>query len=850
MFFPFASDFQMMLKFICLYLVLLSVEIFSQSGSVGGRVTDDTGPFQSVNIIIMETGRGTVSDSTGSYEIRNVPAGEYEIRFSAVGYESVFENITIVGGKRVQLDVRMKVTAIEFGTIEIVDKGQVQGDTRTSFIDLNPRSAKVLPGAAEDVMRTLQALPGVLAPNDYSSQLIIRGSGPDQNLIIMDDIEVFNPYRLYGVISMFNPDAVSDINLISGGFPARYGDRLSAVLDVTNREGLTKNYLSGSLNASIIDANLVLEGRNPFNVPGSWIVNSRRTYYDLIIEPFVKNAGLVEEDVTFPNFYDFQGKVVFGPFNGHRFLINGIHSQDGVNVVSSRERSRPDSIGVYNVTRNDIAGLAWHYVPSKNLLNKLTLSWYRNGGVAEFDSRVLDPSLDRERFRDVLADTISSYLLNVNFDTEFLFEKYSLDNKFTYFWGENTFEAGAGADFMTSEIILNFDIDPQLKAFFLNNPQFTAVFNNIRNLKEFTRYRVYMENNFSLGRRLFFHPGVRLDYYDVLGKLYLSPRISLSYAINNITTLRGVWGMYYQSPGYEKLLDQSSLIDLNEAYTRTLNAENAFHYILGIERWLTSEWNLRLEGYYKDFRDLIIQQRVSGTRFFTEPVPGRDPRYLTGWTPPIPVRGDSLTQIPVNNSYGEAYGIEVLLAKRNIAERSRISGWISYAHAYAYRFDNGKKFPFRFDQRNTINIVMNYQYNQWWSVGLRWQYGSGFPYSQPLGIMPRIYYADTDLDGEPDSPLIAVRRNEEGENEVIYDVNYDGQKLNARKPPYHRLDLRLTALAEFWSLDWTFYLDIINVYNRSNVIGYNYSISPELTLERRKSTMFPIIPTFGFSVKF
>ena len=126
-------------------------------------------------------------------------------------------------------------------------KVQQQNDTRTSLIDLNPRNAKILPGAAEDVFRTLQSLPGILAPNDFSSQLIVRGSGPDQNLIMMDDIEIFNPYRLYGVVSMFNPDAVSDVNLISGGFPAKYGDRLSAVLDVTNREGDKTKNLKGIL---------------------------------------------------------------------------------------------------------------------------------------------------------------------------------------------------------------------------------------------------------------------------------------------------------------------------------------------------------------------------------------------------------------------------------------------------------------------------------------------------------------------------------------------------------------------------------------------------------------------------
>jgi hypothetical protein len=163
----------------------------------------------------------------------------------------------------------------------------------------------------------------------------------------------------------------------------------------------------------------VLEGKNPFNIPGSWIINSRRTYYDLIIEPFVKNAGLVDENVTFPSFYDFQGKLVFGPFKNHKFIINGIHSSDGVDVVSSKNRKTADSIGVYNVTKNDIAGLAWHFIPSKKVLNKLTLSWYRNNGTTDFDSQVLDPSLDRDRFKDIIPDTISQYLLNVKFNTDF-----------------------------------------------------------------------------------------------------------------------------------------------------------------------------------------------------------------------------------------------------------------------------------------------------------------------------------------------------------------------------------------------------------------------------------------------
>jgi hypothetical protein len=216
--------------------------------------------------------------------------------------------------------------------------------------------------------------------------------------------------------------------------------------------------------------------------------------------------------------------------------------------------------------------------------------------------------------------------------------------------------------------------------------------------------------------------------------------------------------------------------------------------------------------------------------------------------------GDSLTQIPVNSYYGEAYGAELFLARTNISSDFPLSGWISYSLAFADIYEEGKKYPFRFDQRNTINIVLNYKINSWLEAGTRWQYGSGFPTSEPLGIKPRIILMDRDLDGIPETPEIATRNTgssgADEEQIVIFDIDYGDRKLNGRKPAYHRLDIRVTAYTRFWNLDWSFYLDVINVYNRTNIIGYNYYINPDLSVGRRGSKMFPIIPTLGFSMRF
>ena len=843
-----------MKKYIIL-LLFFAEAAFAQTGSISGTVTENGTPLPGVNIFIPDSFTGTVSEENGSYRIEKIPSGEIDIRFSNVGYKTKTFSVSIVPNRTLMLNVAMEPEAIEVDQIEITDKRiQAQEDTRTSVIDLSPKSAKTLPGAVTDVFRTLQSLPGVLSPSDFSSQLVIRGSGPDQNLIVMDDVEIFNPYRLYGVVSMFNPEAVSDIELITGGFPARYGDRLSAVLDITNKQGSRSDNLAGSINASIVSANLILEGKNPFNIPGSWLINSRRTYYDLIIEPFVKNAGLVEDNVSFPNFHDVQGKFSFGPFNGHKFFLNGIYSRDGVNVISGEERQTPDSISVFDLSKNDMASFAWHFAPGKSLLNKFIVSWYRNSGDTNFDSQFLDPSLNRDNFDNASADTLSEYLLNFKFNTDYSFRKYSFDERLLYYWGgKNELEAGAGIDFMQTTLSATFDLDPQLQAFLESNPNINAALDDILDVKDYTRTRAYLQNRFNFLGKFNFQPGIRADYYEILNKFYFAPRFSFSYALDDITTLRAVWGIYYQSPGYEKIRDQNVFLDLDKKFTRNIDAEKAEHYVVSMDRWLTNEWKIKAEAYYKDFNNLIVPKVAQGINYYTEPVSGKNIRFRNAWTRPVPVIGDSVTQIPVNNSYGESYGLELLLEKRNIYGKSRVNGWISYAYAFANRFEDGFEIPFRYDQRHTFNLVLDYKASSWFDFSVRFQYGSGFPTTVPVGFKPRVILNDSNGDLIPDDPNLAVRRTLNGETEnVIFDVDYGSRKnqLQSRLPVYHRLDLRFNFYAGYWNLNWIFYLDIINVYNRSNIINYDYFVNDDLVLESEATSMFPILPTIGFSIKF
>lgn len=841
-------------------LVIAALLIFSTNafaGEIKGKIVGEDGlPIPNVNLILLGTKYGISSDLNGQFVLKDIPPAKYRLQVSAIGYETKVIEINLLQSREVELKIVLKQIAVEIQSVIVsASKIQSQEDTRTSLINIEPRSAKMLPGAGEDVLRTLQALPGVSSINDFSSQLIIRGSGPDQNLIIFDDVEVFNPYRLYGAISMFNPETVEDINLITGGFPARYGDRLSAVLEVTNRDGIKNKFFSGNVNVNLTNANVVLEGKNPFGINGSWIFNSRRTYYDLLLEPFVKRTGLIKGDFSFPNFYDFQFKTSVFPFTGHKISFTAVHSRDGVSLITNGKRVSPDSIGILDWSFNNIYAVSYQFT-TKNLSNKLILSYYNNNGETNFDSKFLDPTLNREDFSGNISDSLRPYLLNFAFNSLFDFRKYSIEDRLLLYSGKSNFEFGAGLDVMTTEIKFDLKLDPQLKAIINSFANFRSIFEKFKSNLNYWRFRTYIQSNLPVfsSDKVFISPGLRFDYYDILRKYYISPRVGLSLPLDDITTIRTFYGVFYQSPGYEKLRDQNVLFDFSRKYTDELEAEKATHYILSFERYLTPEWQFKSEIYLKDFRNLIVPLKVKGTQFIAQKLPDADPRYFSSWTQPVAIQSDSATAIPVNNSNGRSYGWEIFLAKINKGIEDRFDGWISYSLSYSTREEMGKTIPFRFERRHNLNIVLNYKPSKSIELGLRWNYSSGLPYTEPVGIKPRILLKDNDGDGTPETPEIATKFNLDpnAPKEVLFNIDYgiDPNFYNARRPDYHRLDLRLSYYTNFWRLNWLFYLDVINVYNRKNVVGYDYFIDENLNLKRRETYQLPIFPTIGVSVRF
>ncbi len=825
----------------------------NESGKIilSGSVKSEKEAFLS-NILITISGKDksytAFSDENGKYRI-GLESGTYTITVNHVGYSPYqYKNLSLNGVSSKTVDIYLIEKTVSTEEIEVEGVfNQRQDDLRTSIYNINPQNVKMLPGAVEDVLRTLQSLPGVTAPNDFSSQLIIRGSGPDQNLIVMDDVEIFNPYRLYGLISMFNPETLNDITLITGGFPAEYGDRLSAVLDVKNRQGNRTYPLGGIINTSISNANIILEGKNPFSLPGSWLVSSRRTYYDLIVGPFAKKAGLISDDSSFPSFRDLQFKLVVGQTGKSNFIANGVFSNDGVDIIPGKDNKSPDSIAVTDVTKNDMLSFAWHYFPKKNFVSKTTLSWYRNTGDNDFNSELLDPLIDGENYTPGQRDSLRQIgaLLGLQFNSRYTFRKFSLGNK-SYITNKfSQQEFGGGVDVVRTDLNYNIVIDEKLRAFINSIPSASA-FNDNFSLQGEDNIRAYLygQSMFKAGSKLFIQPSLRFDYFQIIRTPYLAPRINLGFAVNPITTVRASAGIYYQSPGLEKLVDGRTFFDLTNAAEDGLKAERAIHFILGIDRWIDNQWFFKAEGYYKKFDNLIEQEKLTGYKYkYTLEDPSRtDPEYVRDYenwirsSQKLPY--DSLTTKPVNAGSGDAYGFEVSLEKKYVSNQTRLSGYINYSLSYSNRNKYGIEYPYRFDQRNVLNLVLNYRTLSWLELGMRFSLASNFPVTSPVGITPRVVG-----DSIAVNPITG---------DVIFNLDFGGieNQYKDKKPVYQRFDFRATAYTNFWSADWAFYIDVINVLNTKNVLGYDYSISSDLRVKRRTIGMFPILPTIGVNVKF
>jgi len=247
-------------------LITATIAVGRTTGTINGfvRNADDGESLPYANVFLQDTDLGAMTNEKGYYVIHHIPPGSYTLVFSMIGFKKIEKKVTIAPGQQLTVDAALQINVIEMNEIvKTAARERFEREVEISTTSLNARQITSVPMLAEaDLFRTLQLLPGVVSRSDFSSQLYVRGGSPDQNLVLLDGVTVYNPFHLGGVFSTFNVDAIKDVEFMTGGFPAEYGGRLSSVLKITNREGNSRRF-AGKGNISLLSAKSTIEGPIP-----------------------------------------------------------------------------------------------------------------------------------------------------------------------------------------------------------------------------------------------------------------------------------------------------------------------------------------------------------------------------------------------------------------------------------------------------------------------------------------------------------------------------------------------------------------------------------------------------------
>ncbi|MCG8604787.1 TonB-dependent receptor, partial [bacterium] len=564
------------LKKVLLFLIWLGGVVAGSAQQIPGTLegfivkVGNNEPLEGANVVLVGTEHGDATDKNGFFKIETVPPGEYQVAVQLIGYQTVRLGIRITPREALKLNFMLEPKVLK-GTEVRVEAERVDDIrleiTRPTF-ELRPQEIQAMAGAQEDVMRSILSLPGVQATSDFSNQFIVRGGGPDQNLILLDDIEIYNPYRNSGMPSLINPNVIQNVNLYAGGYPALFGDRLSSVLTVHSREGSSVNWLNGSMGANLTHANLLLEGKLPF-LKGSWFFSNRRSYNQLFAESW--SERLTPNDVALPDFQDWHVKVALHPNPAHKVQVHGLRSRNNQDFLVKEELGEQDSerenLDGQDRVQTNVLGGSWSYLPSTAVQMKLHANWYENTGRSSFAGDFV-PGIDQARqsagensfggVQPVFSQGDSTFLIDHR--QRFDFSKISFGGWLVINQEKHAIESGFGVDFLknsiTSELQLSDFGEVVFDALRSAPNFFGALADSSDQKRSYQRAYFYVQDKWTvLDDKLMFQPGLRFDYYDLIDRGYVSPRLRISYQVDPITIITAAGGIYRQSPGFEKLLD-------------------------------------------------------------------------------------------------------------------------------------------------------------------------------------------------------------------------------------------------------------------------------------------------------
>ena len=803
-------------------IILFSSYVFSQNiSSVNGFVRDDTSgePISYANVFLSNSSIGAATNQDGYFVISNIPVGKYEINVTMIGYGIFKQNIELSEGKPIRLDVRLNEEIIQTTEVLVTaERQKFERSMESSQISLDIREINSAPAFIEpDVFRTLQMLPGVQTTSDFSSALYVRGSTPDQNLIMLDGIAVYNPYHLGGIFSTFNTDAIKEADFHAGGFPARYGGRMGAILNVLNREGNTRK-VKGSANISLISSKGLIEGPLPSwrGMKGSWMISGRRTYFDTVIDALKIPIGqrIDGSDIYFQfpyYFYDYQVKINVDIDQDHRLTYSRFYGDDiidfsfeetlessGTNVNVRSETG----FGVKWPWGNHTNGLTWRWIIAPDLVAKTFFSHSRYRFDFELSAQ------DRNTY--TYTDSTIELFSDVTFRAFDIIKDNTIETALTWQVAQDHTVTGG---FQVKDV--NFDLGLDISIATQDTSLNFSLLSLVNNTREIA---IFAQDKWDFSEKLKFQFGLRSTHYNLHNNIYFDPRLSMKYHYSKDIAFKLNWGLYHQFLTTANNQDENlRLVELWLGIPKDKPASVAQHIISGLEYMSPKNIFYRLEVYHKDFDNLLTLKQEN-----TNTVEGAE--------------SDSTTN-EFWDTKGNSNGIELLIKKSS----GKLNGWVGYTYARTkyYTDPSGWHYP-NFDRTHTLNIVGNIELSQDLEFSAGLTRSSGNPYTKILG---RLYEWEQDLY----SNMVWYP----------YDSYIVGEKNTERYDDYFRVDIGLTRKGgNIFGQEYDTYWQIMNLTQNLNILQYTYDTNTDpltgdqLGVRRRPVPMFPLIFTFGIKFEF
>lgn len=763
-------------------------ERFTLNGYIKDSLSGET--LIGANITVKEGGRGVTSNQYGFFSLTLIK-GNYELVVSYIGYVSKAVDINFEENKTINVLLTPLSSYLNNVTVTSRKRESNVKSAQMGKVDLSINTIKALPSlfGEVDILKSLQLLPGVRNAGEGNSGFYVRGGGPDQNLIMLDEAVVYNTGHLFGFFSVFNSDAIKSLSLIKGGMPAQYGGRLASVIDIAMKDG--------NINKTEVDAGIGLIASR-FAIQGpiiknkaSYLISARRTYIDLLIKPFIPKDNSYYGSGYF--FYDLNAKVNYKFSEKDRLYLSGYFGRDKFDFNNAKRSFKTDI-----PWGNSTATLRWNHVFNKKLFANTSLIY--NDYKFDFKGAQNDFSLK-----------LSSGIKDLNAKTDFDF--YATPEHKLKFGAQYTFHT-----FLPSVV---------------SGKQDTVVFQPVNVQKKYANeFAFYAQDDWDIIKNVRLNYGLRYSKFQQVGKyiayttdIYgnkldsivygsgtvvksyggFEPRVTLRYAINDYSSIKAAVTRNIQ---YIHLVSNAGTTlptDLWVPSTYRVKPQIGWQYALGYFRNFNNNmFETSLELYYKTMQNQI--------------------EYREGYTP------NTLKDPEEDFVFGKgwSYGTELFINK----VRGRFTGWIGYTLSWTWRkfpdINEGKKYPSKYDRRHDLSVVSIYELSKKWKFSTVFVLGTG----NAITLPERFYFIDGVLTQEL-SRINAYRMTPY--HRLDLSATYTPQQKRKRK----------------YSSNWVF--SIYNVYSRQNPYFYYFdqegsAVEGTLTVKAKQVSLFPVIPSVTWNV--